>query len=174
MWVDDTGVPVATGRAVQRPARRNIRGLAAALRRLAAGRPGMFVPRHPDDHTGRAHDDQVLGAAGLAQPQPDRPQPDRPRLRSRPHPAGTPGPYQVPAGLRRLLEIRRPLCEWPGCGARSCRCDLDHDLAWPHGPTCGCNLGPLCRRHHRIKQLGWTKTRTSGAGVRWTSPTGRS
>ncbi len=37
-----------------------------------------------------------------------------------------------------------------------------------------CNLGPLCRRHHRIKQLGWTKTRTSGAGVRWTSPTGRS
>jgi len=63
-----------------------------------------------------------------------------------------------------MARLRRP----PVC------CDLDHDLAWPHGPTCGCNLGPLCRRHHRIKQLGWTKTRTRQAAVRWTSPTGRS
>ena len=182
VWVDDSGVPVATGRAVERPAR-DIRGLAAALRRLAASRPGTFVPRHPDDHTGRTHDDQefgaaTLGAATLGQPpaiEPALTQPaGGPQLRSRPHPTGTPGPYRVPAGLRRLLEIRRPLCEWPGCGARACCCDMDHDLAWPHGPTCGCNLGPLCRRHHRIKQLGWTKTRTSGAGVRWTSPTGRS
>ena len=45
-------------------------------------------------------------------------------------------------------------------------------MAWPCGPTCACNLGPLCRRHHRVKQLGWTKHRTAD-GVRWTSPTGR-
>jgi hypothetical protein len=50
---------------------------------------------------------------------------------------------------------------------------VDHDLAWPFGPTCACNTGPLCRRHHRIKQTGWTKTRLAGGAVRWTSPTGR-
>jgi hypothetical protein len=51
--------------------------------------------------------------------------------------------------------VRAPRCEWPGCGARASRCDLDHDLAWPHGATCACNCGPLCRRHHRAKQLAW-------------------
>ena len=39
-------------------------------------------------------------------------------------------------------------------------------------PDRACNLGALCRRHHRTKQLGWTKQRTPD-GVRWSSPTGR-
>ncbi|KRB74959.1 hypothetical protein ASE01_16415 [Nocardioides sp. Root190] len=32
------------------------------------------------------------------------------------------------------------------------KCDIDHEI--PHhtgGPTCPCNLDPLCRRHHRAK-----------------------
>ena len=97
-----------------------------------------------------------------------------------PHPADTPGPYRTPRRLRRLLRVRSPRCEWPGCGRRALTaedkagCDLDHDLAWPAGPTCGCNQGPLCRRHHRIKQLGWIKWRLPDGGVRWTSQTGRS
>src|SRR5512142_1985307 len=33
-------------------------------------------------------------------------------------------------------------------------CDLDHTQPWPAGPTCSCNLSPLCRRHHRMKTLG--------------------
>ncbi len=82
------------------------------------------------------------------------------------------GQYRVPRRLRRLLQVRAPLCEWPGCGHRSVRCDLDHDVAWPAGPTCGCNLGPCCRRHHRLKQLLMRKSRTA-EGVVWTSPTGR-
>ncbi len=89
------------------------------------------------------------------------------------HPAGAPGSYQVPRRLRRLLTVRSPHCEWPGCGARATRCDQDHDLAWPDGPTCACNLGPACRRHHRVKQTGWTKTRTA-TGLTWTGPSGRS
>jgi hypothetical protein len=97
----------------------------------------------------------------------------RPVVLSCPHPVGRPGPYRVPAALRRLLQARAPRCEWPGCGARAVVCDLDHDLAWPAGPTCGCDLGPGCRRHHRIKQLGWTKTRLPDSTVAWTSPTGR-
>ncbi|HVM28520.1 MAG TPA: hypothetical protein VM433_12740 [Mycobacteriales bacterium] len=90
-----------------------------------------------------------------------------------PHPAGQPGAYRVPPRLRRLLQVRAPRCEWPGCGARASRCDLDHDLHWPDGPTCGCNLGPLCRRHHRVKQRGWTKTRRADGSVAWTGPTGQ-
>ncbi|MCW2679114.1 MAG: hypothetical protein JWM62_515 [Frankiales bacterium] len=85
------------------------------------------------------------------------------------HPADTPGSYRLTRRLRRLVEVRSPRCEWPGCGARAVRCDAEHDLAWPDGPTCACNLGPCCRRHHRVKQLGWTKTRTA-AGLTWTSP----
>ena len=101
-----------------------------------------------------------------------RPAPPPAATAGRAHPPGTPGRYRIPAALRRLVTIRRPLCEWPGCGHRATGCDIDHDLAWPTGPTCPCNLGPLCRRHHRIKQTGWTKTRHH-TGIRWTSPSGR-
>jgi hypothetical protein len=90
------------------------------------------------------------------------------------HPSGTPGAYRPSRRLRRLIELRAPRCEWPGCGARAVRCDAEHDRAWPKGPTCACNLGPCCRRHHRIKQLGWTKTRGRRGIVTWTDPTGRS
>lgn len=154
-WVDDDGVPVGVCDRVERPPRRDDAGLRAALDRLMA-RPAAPLARHPDDHPpGR----------------PDEPPPRR--VRARPHPPDDdPGPYRVPTPLRRLLEVRAPRCEWPGCGARASRCDLDHDVAWPCGPTCACNLGPLCRRHHRVKQLGWSKQRARD-GVRWTSPTGR-
>ena len=100
---------------------------------------------------------------------------------TRPHLAD-PGPYRPRRRLRRLLRARAPRCEWPGCGRRACHdsasgdtpaCDLDHDLPWPYGPTCACNTGPLCRRHHRVKQLGWTKHRRPDGSIRWTSPTGR-
>jgi hypothetical protein len=104
----------------------------------------------------------------------------------RPHLAGPAG-YRPGKKLLRLVRARAPRCEWPGCGRRASRpgsrrsdptgdvagCDVDHDLAWPAGPTCGCNLGPLCRRHHRIKQQGWTKRRQPDGSVRWTDPTGR-
>jgi hypothetical protein len=52
-------------------------------------------------------------------------------------------------------------------------CDAEHDEAWPTGPTCACQLGPCCRRHHRTKQEGWVKQRLRDSAVRWTSPTGR-
>ncbi len=97
----------------------------------------------------------------------------RPRVLRNGHPVDTPGSYRPGAPLRRLVQARSPRCEWPGCGASAVRCDLDHDVAWPDGPTCACNLGPGCRRHHRLKQLLMTKLRTP-AGVRWTDPTGRS
>ena len=52
-----------------------------------------------------------------------------------------------------------PACTFPGCPVPAHRCDIDHrvpyDQADPDaGPTCSCNLHPLCRTHHRLKTAG--------------------
>lgn len=141
----------------------------------SGGRPPGPPP--PRGGPARRHDDDelVLASAALGSPAP------QPRGQ---HPVGAAGPYSIRPRLRRLLRLRSPRCEWPGCGARAVvvesvpgvrsGCDLDHDDAWPDGPTCACNLGPLCRHHHRVKQLGWRKTRLADGAVRWTGPSGRS
>ena len=97
----------------------------------------------------------------------------RPQLVTNTPPVGMPGPYRLPRRLERLIRLRAPRCEWPGCGIRAVNCDDEHDLAHPYGPTCGCNTGPLCRRHHRLKQQLMTKQRTHRSAVLWTDPTGR-
>jgi hypothetical protein len=131
----------------------------AARHPLSAATSSLKPPtRHEPIAPG---DDLLLAAAALGAALPGA------------HPAGQPGPYKVTGRLRKLLFTRAPRCEFPGCGARAVRCDAEHDLAWPQGPTCACNLGPCCRRHHRVKQEGWTKTRQVDGSVRWTTRTGR-
>ena len=183
--VDSDGVPVSLGEGTLRPAPRDLTSVQRALLTLATRPPGPAVPRHPHDHSpppgatrggppgpgpGSGGGGGAGGGSGGGGGSAGGHGPPSPA--AWPHPRRTPGPYRIPAALRRLTRTRRPLCEWPGCGHRSTRCDLDHDLAWPNGSTCGCDLGPLCRRHHRIKQCGWTKARRAD-GVTWTSPTGR-
>jgi hypothetical protein len=167
-WVDANGVPVATSDRVHQPPRGDAAALRQALLDLATEPPGPRQPLHPHDHPPPpAHEDQQrLADAALGRPPASN--------TGAPHPPNTPGPYRVPARMARFLRIRRPRCEWPGCGARAVRCDLDHDVPHPDGPTCPCNLGPLCRRHHRIKQHGWTKHRRADGAVRFMSPTGPS
>ena len=42
------------------------------------------------------------------------------------------------------------------------------------GRTCLCNLAPLCRRHHRVKQArGWTLEQVSPGVLTWSTPAGR-
>jgi hypothetical protein len=171
VWVDTNGVPVAVDDRTWRPERGDPAALTELLEEMRAGPPPAHTqPRHPDDHPDTSRSTPPLpprpvsGTAG-------------PRVLRRPHLAD-PGAYQPTERQKRLLRVRAPRCEWPGCGRRASRavasgCDLDHDLAWPYGPTCACNLGPLCRRHHRIKQLGWLKQRRPDGGIRWTNPTSR-
>ncbi len=67
--------------------------------------------------------------------------------------------YEVPERMREVATVRDVSCVFPWCPRRTRRCDADHVV--PHeagGPTCSCNLAPLCRWHHRLKthHPGWS------------------
>jgi hypothetical protein len=83
--------------------------------------------------------------------------------------------YKVPARLREFINLRDLTCRFPTCRQPAQRCDADHTK--PHdqgGPTCVCNLGPLCRFHHQLKQhREWQLDQPAPGGFTWTTPTGR-
>jgi hypothetical protein len=82
--------------------------------------------------------------------------------------------YTPSRKLKHLVRARTARCAAPGCGARAEHCDLDHSVPWPHGPTCECDLGPVCRRHHRTKQSpGWALGQPEPGVMRWHTPAGR-
>ena len=87
---------------------------------------------------------------------------------------GTPG-YRPAAPAASLIRARNRTCAFPGCRRPAQACDLDHTTPYHHGgPTCPCNLAPLCRRHHRTKQApGWTLTQPAPGTLEWTTPHGR-
>ncbi|MGE5292124.1 MAG: HNH endonuclease signature motif containing protein, partial [Micromonosporaceae bacterium] len=82
--------------------------------------------------------------------------------------------YVPPASLRHLIEVRDLTCSFPGCRRPARQCDLDHTLAYGHGGrSCECNLAPLCRFHHKLKQTrGWTLTQPAPGILQWTAPSG--
>ena len=89
--------------------------------------------------------------------------------------------WEVPDRIAERVQLRDGHCVFPWCTrpARSCRadqrgCDCDH--VDPHargGPTCPCNLAPLCRRHHRLKTHSrWRYDALEPGSYLWTSPHG--
>ncbi len=89
------------------------------------------------------------------------------------------GAYEVPDRIAEAVALRDHACVFPWCTrpARRCHpdqhpCDCDHVV--PHtreGPTCSCNIAPLCRRHHRLKTHGaWTYTILEPGSYLWSSP----
>ncbi|GAB2682111.1 HNH endonuclease signature motif containing protein [Thalassiella azotivora] len=94
------------------------------------------------------------------------------------HPEGGEPPpttsYVPTAALVRHVVARDRTCRFPGCPRRAERCDLDHTVPYPSGPTSAGNLGALCRRHHRLKQSpAWTVSQPAPGTFVWTTPTGR-
>jgi Domain of unknown function (DUF222) len=82
--------------------------------------------------------------------------------------------YTPSRKLKDAVRARTTTCDAPGCAAQALYCDLDHTLPYPDGPSCQCNLGPKCRRHHRAKQApGWRVEQPEPGTVRWTLPNGR-
>lgn len=83
--------------------------------------------------------------------------------------------YRPGAALARLVRDRDGTCRFPGCATPATRCDLDHAIPYPAGPTTPENLHALCRRHHSFKHhAGWTiHLNPDNATLTWTAPTGR-
>jgi hypothetical protein len=69
--------------------------------------------------------------------------------------------YRPSTADRLEVELRDRTCVHPYCTRPACQCDCDHVVPFDpdnpeRGPTCPCNLAPLCRHHHRLKTLaGW-------------------
>jgi hypothetical protein len=84
--------------------------------------------------------------------------------------------YRPSRKLQHLIKARNARCTAPGCGRPAASCDLDHTIAWDKGGmTCECDLSPLCRHHHRVKQAdGWRLEQPEPGMLIWHTPSGRS
>jgi hypothetical protein len=96
----------------------------------------------------------------------------------------------VPERIKEHVALRDRTCVFPWCTrpARRCHpnnpgdpgdsgeypCDNDHVIPrGRNGPTCSCNIAPLCRRHHRLKTHSpWSYVVVDPGTYVWTSPHG--
>jgi hypothetical protein len=70
------------------------------------------------------------------------------------------------------IRARDKTCCFPGCYRAAARCDLDHRIEDQHGGGCDkANLAPLCPKHHRVKDTGWSYQFDLDR-ITWTSPHG--
>ena len=77
------------------------------------------------------------------------------------------------AKLGAAIKFRDGVCANPGCTVPAIRCDLDHLIPVPAGPTTAENLSAECRHEHRAKTHGGHRcTRTGPHSTEWTTPTG--
>ncbi len=89
-------------------------------------------------------------------------------------PPGETAGYRPSDPLDRFVRLRDRRCRFPGCRARIRKCDLDHRVPYPHGPTAHTNLEGLCEHHHRLSHQapGWQLAGSAGDGLCWTLPGG--
>ncbi|CAM3404872.1 DUF222 domain-containing protein [Mycolicibacterium frederiksbergense] len=91
---------------------------------------------------------------------------------------GTERGYQPSRKLAEFIACRDLTCRWPGCNIPAGRCDIDHSVPWPYGPTHPSNTKLYCRIHHLIKtfhcgQGGWTDQQHPDGTITITAPNGR-
>lgn len=94
-------------------------------------------------------------------------------------PSDEPEPrYRPSAELAEFVRNRDLYCRFPGCDVPADRCDIDHTVPYPLGPTHASNLKCECRKHHLMKTFytgvgGWNDTQLPDGTVVWTAPSGR-
>lgn len=82
--------------------------------------------------------------------------------------------YRPGRQLARAVRRRDGTCRFPGCATPAERCDLDHVVPHPLGPTTSANLVSLCRTHHGFKHhAGWTLELSDEGACTWRAPHGR-
>ncbi|WP_197417779.1 HNH endonuclease signature motif containing protein, partial [Mycobacterium sp. GA-2829] len=75
------------------------------------------------------------------------------------------------------IRCRDLTCRFPYCDVPATRCDIDHAVPWPAGPTAAANLRCLCRKHHLLKtfwigKTGWRDEQFADGTIVWTAPNG--
>ena len=85
--------------------------------------------------------------------------------------------YRPSTALDEFVRMRDLTCRFPSCEQPAEKCDLDHAIPWPLGPTHASNIRSLCRKHHLIKTFwtgagGWSDRQYPDGTIVWTSPTG--
>lgn len=90
-------------------------------------------------------------------------------------PSDKPEPHYRPsAEVAQFVRMRDLHCRAPGCNVPADRCDIDHTVPYPFGPTHPSNLKCLCRKNHLMKTFGgWDDVQLPDGTVIWTSPSGR-
>ncbi|MFC5930548.1 HNH endonuclease, partial [Cryobacterium melibiosiphilum] len=83
-------------------------------------------------------------------------------------------PDQVPADLKRFLQVRDGTCRFMGCGRPARLSEIDHTLDRQFGgQMTHDNLSHLCKMHHLLKhQTGWQLVQVTDGVLAWTAPTG--
>ena len=96
------------------------------------------------------------------------------------HPGQTPPErhYAPSKKLADYVRCRDLTCRFPGCKQPATKCEVDHTIPWPYGPTAASNLKCLCRRHHLLKTFwigaaGWQDRQLPDGTVVWKAPDGR-
>ncbi|MFV8161633.1 HNH endonuclease signature motif containing protein [Mycobacterium sp. 134] len=87
--------------------------------------------------------------------------------------ASEPG-YRPSVALSEFIRWRDLTCRFPGCDAPVQRCDIDHTMPYPLGPTHPSNTKLYCRTHHLVKTFcpGWSDRQLPDGTVEITAPTG--
>jgi hypothetical protein len=90
-------------------------------------------------------------------------------------PSDEPEPnYRPSAELAEFVRMRDLFCRAPGCDVPADRCDIDHTIPYPIGPTHPSNIKCLCRTNHLMKTFGgWHDVQLPDGTVIWISPSGR-
>lgn len=78
------------------------------------------------------------------------------------------------AAQARHVRARNRRCVFPGCSRTSQRAEIDHTIPYSAGgATITRNLGPICRKHHRMRHSGrWRVTQPKEGTFVWSSPVG--
>ena len=81
----------------------------------------------------------------------------------------------LPAALVKFISARDGQCTAPYCERRADRCQMDHRVPFPDGPSSAANCGELCDRHHPLKTAGYVKISHGKAdgSMTWTTQLGQ-
>jgi hypothetical protein len=158
------------GEAPRRPA------LVKPLREMTIAEAAQVFAPEPDNGPSQCNPAVVIGGGIMPAPLLAAKVAATATIRPLIHPGdASPEPRYTPSRkLADFVRCRDLTCRFPGCDEPSYRCDLDHTIPYPVGPTCASNLACLCRKHHLLKTFcGWSDQQLPDGTIIWSAPGGQ-